>query len=189
VSQGEQGGPVVNQAGAVIGLAAGARAAVPADRLRQSLESARRNLAAGRLTALRTVAANEHHLYGAVRIQSSIANATARVSPLENWQWSETAAAGAVPFTFAGPMGRYRLQLQAEGGVSHQAEFQIDPGVLKEVNEPQIVARGGGKFPWPIALLGAAGAAVAGVFILTSGGNEPVTTDKGSVVVILPQRR
>jgi len=190
LAQGEQGGPIVNQAGAVMGLAVGSFGAVPADHVSRCLEEARRNIESERLTAIRAVASSENHLYGSVMIQSTIANARARVTPLEEWHWPETAGAGPVPFTFTGPVGRYQLDLQGEDAQAHHAEFQIDPGVLKEVSEPQIVAAGGRKFPWPIALIGAAGAAVAGVLLL--GGGEPETetpADRGSVVVIFPHRR
>jgi len=188
VQHGEQGGPIFNQAGAVIGLAMGALEAVPADHVTISLGEARRNVADNRLTALRAVATEENHLYGSVMIQSELENARARVSPLEDWHWPETASSDLVPFTFTGPVGRYQLELQGEGAPVHQAEFTIDPGMLKEVFEPQIVA-GGGGFPWPIALLGAAGAAVAGVLLLGGDDPGPVVEDRGSVVVILPQRR
>jgi hypothetical protein len=195
LAAGEQGGPIISQSGAVIGVAAGGLTAVPADHVTLGLSDARNNVETDRLTALRDVASRENHLFGSVRIQSTLTSAIARVSPLENWQWPETVASGPVPFMFSGPVGRYRLELEAEGATAHEAEFQIDPGVLKEVNEPQIVAQGGRKFPWPIALLGAAGAAVAGVLAFSGGGDDggnggngdgqPTT---GSAVVILPHR-
>jgi hypothetical protein len=191
VSFAEQGGPIVNQDGAVIGLGLRPLQAVPADHVNQILADARDNIENNRLTSVASVAARENHLYGSVRIQSTLTNARARVAPLEDWQWPETAASNLVPFTFTGPQGRYRLELQGEGAPVHQAEFTIDPGLLKEVHEPQIAAGGGGKFPWPIALLGAAGAAVAGVLFL-GGGDDPTPEtpdERGSVLVILPHRR
>jgi hypothetical protein len=162
---------------------------VPADHVTQSLVAARSNIESGSLTALRAVASEENHLYGSVMIQSTLTNARARVGPLEEWHWPEIATTGLVPFTYTGPVGRYELEVQGEGAPAHHAEFTIDPGVLKEVNEPQIVAQGGGKFPWPIALLGAAGAVVAGVLLIPPGdGPVDVLPDKGSAVVILPHR-
>ena len=84
-----------------------------------------------------------------------------------------------------------RLELQALGQEPHQAEFSVDPGVFKEISEPQIVAAGGGGgFPWPIALLGAAGAAVVGVLVLGGsgggGGGEELPTGPGTITVVLP---
>jgi hypothetical protein len=169
--------------------------AVPTDHLTTSLVEARRNVQDDRITALRAVASQENHLFGSVMIQSSLSNARARVNPLEEWQWPETAVSDLAPFTFTGPQGRYRLELEGEGVPTHEVEFTIDPGMLKEVNEPQIVASSGGKFPWPIALLGAAGAAVAGVLAIIPGdepgpgGTGPTTETSGSAVVILPHRR
>jgi hypothetical protein len=188
LGQAEQGGPIFNQAGAVIGLGLSPLVGVPADHATPSLQDARDNVERNRITALRAVATEENHLYGSVRIQSALANARARVTPLEDWQWPETAVSDLVPFTFTGPVGRYQLQVYGEETQSHEAEFTIDAGVLKEVNEPQIVATGGRKFPWPIAVIGAAGAAVAGVLVLL-GGDEPVVEERGSVLVILPHRR
>jgi len=172
---GIQGGPVVAQSGAVLGLAVGNREAVPADHVSRYLETARQNVREDRLIALETVAEREHHLYGSVMIHSTFENATARVSPLENWQWPETERSGPVPLTYTGPMGRYRLNLQATGQQSHQSEFVVDPGAFKEITEPQIIVAevGGGGFPWPIALVGAAGAAVVGVVLGMGGGDEP----------------
>jgi hypothetical protein len=175
----------------VIGLAVDSLEAVPADHVAQILADAHSNVESDRLTALRAVAAAENHLFGSVRISSTFADVRARVSPLEEWQWPGTAASDLIPFTFTGPVGRYQLELQGEGTPVHEAEFTVDPGVLKEVSEPQVVASGGGKFPWPIALIGAAGAAVASVLLL-GGGDDPgpvVTEERGSVVVILPHRR
>ncbi len=191
---GDQGGPLITQAGAVIGLVAGPLTAVPADHVSRSLDAARRNVVEDRLTALTDMASRENHLYGSVMIQSSIENAIATVSPLEDWHWQEGTGGGPVPLTFTGPMGRYRLDLRAVGEPQHQVEFEIDPGVLKEVIEPQIVASGGGGFPWPIALLGAAGAAVAGVLMLGGGdggggGGGNGTPDPTTITVIVPHIR
>ncbi len=176
-----QGGPLIAQSGAVIGLALGNQVAVPADHVMTSLATARQNVNEDRLVALQNVAERENHLYGSVMIQSTFSNATARVSPLENWHWPEVEQSGPIPFTYAGPMGRYRLSLQAVGQEAHQSEFTIDPGVFKEVTEPQIVAAegGGGGFPWPIALIGAAGAAVGGVLMLM-GGETPIENGNGN---------
>jgi S1-C subfamily serine protease len=191
-----QGGPIIDQSGAVIGLSTGPLSAVPADHVSQSLVAARSNIENGRLTALTVVASEENHLYGSVMIRSTFENAIATVTPLESWHWAKLAGGGPVPLTFTGPLGRYQLDLQAVGETPHQAEFAIDPGVLKEIVEPQIVATSGGGFPWPIALLGAAGAAVAGVLALGGGdggdhggnGGSPID-DNATITVIVPQIR
>jgi hypothetical protein len=192
---GEQGGPLINQSGAVIGLAAGPLTAVPADHVNRSVQLARENVVEDRLTALTEVARRENHLYGSVTIQSSLADAIATVTPLEEWHWQESTG-GPVPLTFTGPMGRYRLDLRAVGEAQHTAEFAIEPGVLKEIAEPQIVAESGGGFPWPIALIGVAGAAVAGVLALGGGDDGGGTgngngngTEPTTITVIVPQIR
>ncbi len=195
LEHGEQGGPLIVQSGAVIGLALGDLEAVPADRVAQTLETARRNVTEGRLVAVETVAQRENHRFGSVMIQSTFSDATAHVTPFENWHWPDIERGGPVPFLYSGPMGRYRLDLNAAGQESHRTEFTIDPGIFKELTEPQIVAAdgGGGGFPWPIAVLGAAGAAVAGILVAVGGDpgpeNGPDPQERGSVVVILPQRR
>jgi hypothetical protein len=186
----DQGGPLITHEGGVIGLAVGPHRAVPADRLARNLEIARRNVREDRLLALETVAERENHRYGSVMIQSSLDNAIAHVTPLEEWHWPETEVSGMVPLTYTGPAGRYQLDLQAAGNEVHQAEFVVDPGVFKQISEPQVAAvdPSGGGFPWPIALLGAAGAAVAGVLVLGGGSDSgpDAVTGPGTITVVLP---
>ena len=197
----ELGGPVINQAGAVVGIGTGSMTAVPASRARTVLASAGRNIAARQLRTLGEVARQENHIYGSVAISATLAGATAQITPLESWHWPDLAHTALLPLTYAGPMGRYQLEMTLAGQVRHRSEFLIRPGSLERLTvspdvlpEPQIAVQpsGGGGFPWPIALLGIAGAGAA-VAVLAGGGggdgpingptNGPTT---GSITFFFP---
>src|SRR5206468_1696617 len=81
-----------------------------------------------RVVALRDAARKENHLYGSLSIRSSTSGATARVTPLETWQWPELARQASVPMTFVGPTGRYRVELLVGGQVRQQATGTIAAG-------------------------------------------------------------
>ncbi len=169
----DQGGPVIDENGSVLGLAVADRSAVPAVRVESALRAARRNLEARQLLTVGEVATRERHRYGSVAITSDLAGAVARVTPLERWHWAEAAAEDALPTTFAGPMGRYRLELIAESRVHEQLELQIDPGQRDELFVPLLqvtVQDSGGGFPWAIAAVGVAGAGAAAAFLVGGGG-------------------
>jgi hypothetical protein len=187
----DQGGPVIDENGRVLGLAAADRSAVPAVQVESALREARRNLEARQLLTVGDVATRERHRYGSVAITSDMAGTVARVTPLERWHWAEAAAEDSLPTTFAGPMGRYRLELIAESRVHEQLELQIDPGQRDELFIPllQVIADdSGGGFPWAIAAVGVAGAAAAAVLVGGgSGGDDGGNGDTtGSISIRIP---
>jgi hypothetical protein len=200
---GPQGGPLIDQTGAVVGLLEAYRSAVPADRTAASLDEARRNINQQQLMALREVAERENHLYGAVDISSDVSGSLVRIEPLDSWHWPEAAATGALPFIFTGPMGRYGLEVLVDDQLRHQQEFTISPSLTDQLalalqqiaqapTTPQAEVRTGGgkKFPWPIALIGVAGAGAAVALLAGGGGEEPPTngppTGPGSITITIP---
>jgi len=204
---GDQGGPLVDQMGSVVGLTTGGFSAVPADRALASLDEARSNIRSQRLLSLLDVAEAESHRYGAVSISSDLRGSIVRISPLESWHWQDAGGGGPLPLTFSGPMGRYRIQMLMGSQVRRTEEFTLNPAVTETLallgqiavetpGEPQTSVRsGGGKFPWPIALIGLAGAGAA-VGLLAGGGGEESpptptptptpTTTTGTIVINIP---
>jgi hypothetical protein len=200
---GPQGGPLIDQTGAVVGLLAGYRSAVPADRTTTSLDEARRNISEQQLMALREVAERENHVYGAVDISADVLGSLVRIEPLESWHWPEAGATGALPLRFTGPMGRYGLEVLVDDQLRHQEEFTISPSLTEQLalaiqqiaqvpTTPQTEVRTGGgkKFPWPIALIGVAGAGAAVALLAGGGGEEPPInpppSGPGSITITIP---
>jgi hypothetical protein len=153
------------------------------------------------MMALREVAEQENHLFGAVDISADVMGSLVRIEPLESWHWPEAGMTGSLPTTFAGPMGRYGLELLVNNQVQDRREFTISPAIRDQLSmaiqavvaeQPQVLETGGGgKFPWPIALLGVAGAGAA-VALLAGGGGEngppppPPPSDPGTIIVTIP---
>ncbi len=212
---GQLGAPVINRDGAIVGLASGGSSAIRATDVASITNQARRNLAGGSLLTAVQVAQAEQHLYGSVALRSNMTNATARISPLEDWHWPELAQQSTLPFTFSGPQGRYRIQLVASGAVQNSTTMTIEGGVFNRqlltpsilaqqetpVEEPQppgaqISQQGGGGGSGAIiavvALLAGGGAAAA--FLLKpkgeDGPNGPVNggSGLGSIRIRLPAR-
>jgi len=198
-----QGGPLIDQRGAVVGLAVAPLAGIGADRLRTRLEDARGAIAAQQLLSLRQVAERENHLYGSVDISSDLVGSIVQIQPLEAWHWPELAVTGSLPRTFSGPMGRYQLDLLQGGQVRRTTEYLLRPGtqdqfvisplpVAQAPAQPQIAVRtGGGKFPWPIALVGVAGAGAAVALLAGGGGdggngNPPPPPSTGGIIIAIP---
>jgi len=171
VSEADQGGPVTDAAGRVVGLATPGQAAVSAAQIRSALDVARRTLRSGRLSTVGQVAVRERHQFGAVAISTDMSGTVARLTPLESWHWPEAARSDSLPMLFAGPVGRYRLELLAESRVHKQLELRVNPGQRDELFIPllQVTTDSGGGFPWAIAALGVAGAGGA-VALLAGGG-------------------
>jgi hypothetical protein len=202
-------GPLVNASGAVVGMVNGARSAVGSARLAQVIDQARRNLAGGELQTVGQVALRENHAFGTVAINSDVGGAQVRIQPLESWQWPGTGTTGPLPLTFAGPMGRYHLELVSGGQVQKEQDFTVRPAVadrltvsvttIAQVPEPaparqpskpvaQKKGGGGGGIVLAILGVGAAGAAVA---ILAGkkgggGGTTPPPTQTGTITVTVP---
>ncbi|UCG88095.1 MAG: trypsin-like peptidase domain-containing protein, partial [Gemmatimonadota bacterium] len=192
--QPEQGGPIVNRAGEVLGLTTGPLSAIPAHRWTDVVNAARRNVVTRSLESLHEVARRENHLYGSVAIQSSLTDAIAQITPLESWHWPGLALWGTTPLTFSGPLGRYALELHSGDPPPYRTEFEIDPGLFKEIAEPQVIVSDGGGFPVPIAIAGAVGAGAVVALIALGGGDdgggtEPTPTPTGTegwITVIIP---
>lgn len=180
-----RGAPLVTQQGQVVAVAAADASAIAAPVAQDVTSEARTNL---RLRALLTpdqVGRRENHLYGSLAITSGVAGTVARVTPLEAWQWAEAAAEGATPFTFTGPMGRYRIELVQNGQVRATTEAAVRPGELQPVTltlpvaqapgpaparpVAQASAGGGGGFPVALVVLGVAAAGAGGYFLLAKG--------------------
>jgi hypothetical protein len=201
-------GPLVSPSGAIVGLATGTRTAVGGARIAEVLDQARRNVGTGSVLTVGQVALRENHAYGSVALSYDVAGADARITPLETWQWPQTAVSGALPLTFAGPMGRYHLQVRVAGQVQQDRDFSVRPemadrlaiAVQQLAQQPQPVVppapqakkRGGGGGGIVLAILGlgAAGAAVAVLAGKKSsssgGGGNPPPTQTGSISVTVP---
>jgi hypothetical protein len=196
-------GPLLNASGAIVGYATGGRSAAGASRVSQVLEQARRNTGTGAVLTVGQVALRENHAFGSVAITSDLAGADVQIVPLETWHWAGTGASGSLPYTFRGPMGRYRLQLRVAGQTRRETEFTIRPAVADRLSvtvqpvtqqpqpaapAPQVQKKGGGGGGIVLAILGI-GAAGAGVYLLAGkkgGGGTPPTTDPGSITITVP---
>ncbi len=190
--RGQLGAPVINRDGAIVGLASGGASAIRATDVSSITNQARRNLASGSLLTAIQVARAERHAYGSVALRSNMTNATARIRPLEDWQWPELAQQNTLPFTFSGPQGRYRIELVASGAVQNSTTVTIAAGVANQllltpdvlaqaapVEEPQppgaqISPQGGGGGGAVIAVvLLLAGGGAAAAFLLKPKENGP----------------
>lgn len=128
------GAALVNQAGALLGVVIGDRTiAAPFSRVQTTLSDARSNLAAQRLQAADEVGRAENHLFGGFTVRSDVTGASARVTPLEPWQWPTLAREGSLPLTFAGPTGRYQVDLMVVGTVRATTQTRVTPGVMAQV--------------------------------------------------------
>jgi len=207
LAYGDQGGPLVDQVGSVVGLTTGGFTAVPADRAMASIDEARGSIRSLRLLSLLEVAETERHRYGAVSISSDLNGSIVRIMPLESWHWQDAGGGGPLPFTFSGPMGRYRLQMLLGSQVRRTEEFTLNPAVTEILallgqiavdtpGEEQVSVRTGGKkFPWPIALIGLAGAGAAVGLLAGGGGGETTptptptptpTVTTGGIIITIP---
>jgi hypothetical protein len=191
----ERTGPLINSDGQLVGVVTGSRAAVPLSAVQTLLDAARRQVAAAQKLTVAQVALRENHAYGSVAITADATGVTARITPLETWQWPGLAWSGNLPRTFSGPMGRYRLEVTFPGQAARQLQFTIRAGVAERFPVttqmaggpgPQVPAARKRGFPWPIALVGV-GAAGAAVFLLA--GKKPTTVDGGTggLTIQIPQ--
>ena len=160
--------------GALVGLVTADTVAVAAAVTADLLARARTNIAAGALRAPVDVAGAEHHRYGSIKVTASLyAGAAAQVIPQEPWHWPELAKSSALPFTFVGPEGRYRLVVTAAGQVRYDTTFTVVPRASGELAVPgprPVAVKKKGHFPWAIAVLGVAGAGAAAALLAGKGG-------------------
>jgi len=187
--------------GRLSGVSMAGTGAVAAPKATALLDLARRDVASGQLLALSDVARKENHSYGSVIIASDVTAATARVTPLEPWQWASLQTSGNAPFAFAGPMGRYKVEMTAPGGARREQEFTIRPGAEQRILVAlRSVAAGPGggtaapgkkksKMPWILAGVGGVGligALAAGGGGGGGGGGGPPPPTTGSIHVSVP---
>jgi hypothetical protein len=198
VRDAEHLGVVIGSDGAVVGLVTGARAAAPLGDVRAVVDSARRQIVAREKLTVAQVALRTDHAYGSVAITADATGVTARVTPLETWQWPAVAWSGVLPHTFAGPMGRYQLEVQAPGQAARRLTFTIRPGQAERFPVTAQVAGGPGPqvpgakkkggFPLPIVLIGAGGAGAA-AFLLLGGKSQQQQQQQpttGSLIILIP---
>ena len=127
------GSPLVDVQGRLTGIWTGGATAAPATRAVTLLDQARRNVALGQVLALTDIARRENHLYGSVIISTDVAGATARITPMEQWHWAALQQSGGVPFTFSGPMGRYRVEMTGPADARREQVVTIRPGAQERV--------------------------------------------------------
>ncbi|UCG85043.1 MAG: hypothetical protein JSW71_14005 [Gemmatimonadota bacterium] len=177
----EQRGLLVDQAGGVLAIVQGPNTGFPATRLSGLLAQARSRVAGSSLYTLRAVAERERHRIGYITLTSDLIGASARVTPLEEWQWPQSERTDTLPMVFVGPQGRYGVELLSGGEVVGRSEITVQPDALGEATHlahdvpAQIAAvpeaRGG--FPWPIAAVGLLGGAAGAVLLLLNGDDGP----------------
>jgi len=201
LSDGAQGGPMIDQSGRIAGLGSGALTAVAARRAEGPVQAGEANVLAGVLPSPAEAARQERHLYGSVRIASDATGVVARITPIDSWLWSETAQMGTLPFTFVGPMGRYRVELLSQGQVQRSMEFAVQADLAGQLQIPATAAvaeaeDGGGGFPIAIVIGGVAAAGAAVALLMGGGGDEggggtptPTPTGQpGRITISVPNR-
>jgi hypothetical protein len=200
-------GPLISPTGDIVGFATGSRTAASGAQIVELLDQARRNVGTGSVLTVGQVALRENHAYGSVALSYGVAGADARITPLETWQWPQTAMSGALPLTFAGPMGRYHLQVRVAGQVQQERDFSVRPAMADHLAiatqqlaqqpppvapPPQAKKKGGGGGGIVLAILGVGAAGVA-VAVLAGkksngggGGITPPPAQTGSISVTVP---
>jgi hypothetical protein len=198
VSPETQAGAVIDGDGRLVGFLSAPRRAASLAAIRDLVATARRNLGTPQAIAVAEVALRERHAYGSVAITADVTGVTARIATLETWQWPGLAWSGSLPYTFTGPTGRYRLDVTLPGQQQpRQLEFTVRAGATERfpvssralaAEERQVGGapqRRGKKFPWPIALGGAAGLGAA-AFLLLGGGGGGGGPETGGLTITLP---
>ena len=183
VPNAERGGAILTGSGAVVGVLVGAQTARVIGAASPFVRTVRANLASRSVLSVSDVARREKHAMGEVQLRSSIAGARARVTPIEPWQWAEVARVDALPFTFRGPMGRYRVEVLDGDQVSSRTEIVVNPGSSQQI-ALGTVRKGRSKLLPIVGGIAAAGGIVALVAGKGGGGEKPPTT--GTILVRLP---
>jgi len=195
------GSLLVDVEGRLTGIWTGGTSGAAAPKAVTLLDQARRNLAANQLLALGDVSRRENHAYGSIAVASDVTVANVKLTPLETWHWAGLQAAGAAPFTFAGPMGRYRLEVTGAGDARREQEILLRPGVHERlvVNLRSVAAGPGAaspmlakkrkKWPWILAAVGGGGVAALALGGGGGGGGgtpPPPPPTTGSISVQVP---
>ena len=182
LAAGVQGGPIIDQSGAIVGLTVAGSDAIGIGQASGILATARRNVASNSMLSAGEVARDENHIFGTAQLSSTVAGATVTIIPLEDHQWPELQTTSTLPVTFAGPLGDYSAEVRSQGQVLSTDRFTINPG--SDIRAPLGVAvvasgatastpgGGGGGVPIPLILVGVAGVA-AGAFLLLGGSSDP----------------
>jgi len=191
---------MIDVAGKLAGLWSSGTGAVPAARLTPLLDAARRTLAQNQATTLADVARKENHIYGTAVIAADLP-ASVKVTPLETWQWSAVAANGPAPLTFAGPVGRYRVEVTGAADARREQEITIRPDAEQRVAialrapQPNLAAtqvpmqkKGKSKLPWVLLAVGVAGGGAAAAMGGGGGGggSNPPPSNPGSIHIRFP---
>ena len=201
VAQGVPGSPVVDYLGRLTGIWSGGTAAIAAPNAGALFDLARRNIASQQTLALNEVARRENHIFGALAVSADVPGASVRLIGIERWHWTAitAGATGPAPFTYSGPIGRYRLETSAPGLAPRTQEVVIRAGETIRIavplrtvasaplgGPPPAVKKGGvPKWVW-FAVIGggAAAAALGGGGGGGSGGGGGPTT--GSINISIP---
>jgi hypothetical protein len=209
-TRGWDGAAVVNQKGEVVALGhSGGRSGL-ASAIGENLRRARSAATTGALMAVDQMSRRENQSYGTVVFRSDVVGSAARVIPLEKWQPPTAALTGSIPFTFSGPMGRYRADLLVSGAFRVSDTVSVIPGQITQATlalptvmapvapisapptqapprpQPQAPAQqpavhSGGGFPWGVILLLGAGGGAAALLLA----KKPATSG-GSITIHLP---
>jgi len=178
-----QGGPIIDQAGAVVGLTVAGSQAIAIDQANSTIANARRNVSSNSMLSAGEVARDENHIFGTAQLSSTVSGATITVIPLEDHQWPELRTTQSLPMTFAGPLGDYTAEIRSQGQVISTDRFTINPGsdvrvglgvaVLADASPPSTPGGGGGGgVPLPLILAGVAGVAAGALLLLGGGGGD-----------------
>jgi hypothetical protein len=203
------GAALVNNDGALLGIVNGDRSAAAAvSRVQSALADARTS---PRQASVADVGRTENHLYGSLALRSDVSGASARVTPLEPWQWSTLGRDGAVPLTFTGPVGRYQVDLIVNGAVRASTTARLVAGTSTPVSlapppvavapptpqpaapppsqapaQPPVVRKRGSAVVPVVLLLGAGGGAAAYFLTKKNPDEEPTPTANGGISVSVP---
>ena len=203
---GDNAGPVIDADGRLVGVHGQGRQAAVFSAVRALLQQARTAVTQRQTLTPAQVALRVNHAYGAVAIAADVTGATARVTPIETWQWPETARSGSLPLTFAGPMGRYQLEVTFPGQAARRQEFTLRAGQLDRLSIPvtPVVAEGqrgqvgpgaqrrGGGVPVPLIIAGIGGAGAAAFLVLgkkappVNGNGNGNGSTTGDITVTIP---
>lgn len=133
------GSALVNSDGALLGMVNGDRSvAAPSSMVQSAVTDARTN---ARPASVADVGRSENHLYGSLIARSDVPSSSARVTPLETWQWSSLSREGTVPVTFTGPVGRYQVDLIVNGAVRASTTVRVAAAATAQVNLAPPVAQ------------------------------------------------
>jgi hypothetical protein len=216
-ARGWDGAGVVGQHGELMGLSHSGGQSQLASALGENLRRARTNVLTGAVLTLDQVSRRENQSFGTIVLRSDVVGSAARMTPLEKWQPSSAGLTGSIPFTFSGPMGRYRAELLVSGFVRASDTLTVIPGQSNSAvlapppvltpapatvqqtpptqsppgaqapPQSQPSVHSGGGFPWGVLLLVGAGGGAAIVLLGKKGGGGTTPTGSGSITIHLPK--